>query len=271
MAAHRPLALVVLAWLAAPVAGAADPALASDLKAAADAAFAEKQYTKALHLLHRAWAAQPSPGLIANQGIVLKTMGEYARAVEKFEAFIRLSDDPGQLELAEVEVRRMKPEVLVVSEPPGAVVRFDNEPKAVGATPVRSRLLVGTHVVWLEAAGYQRAQLSFGVELGEPRTVSIQLEPARPVVDSAAADLEPRSRVLPYASFGTGAAAAVAAALFALSAKQEAGARDEATTHAAWREHDDAAHSRATGVYVAGGLMVSAIAAGALLLLLEGD
>lgn len=282
--------MLLLAALLSPPALAADPARAERLKTEAEAAFAEGRLEEALRLLDAAYAADPQPGLIANQGLVLDKLGRYADAVAAFERFLATQPPADKVEAARAILLRLKPEVRIESEPPGAEVRIDDGGRRLGRTPLKLYLVAGPHVVRLTHPEFQPIEQRIEVRPGEPMTVRVPLTapvavaapvhtpaPRRRPAPGEADDLlgdeistgGPSLRTWGWISLGVGAAAAGASVTMLVLGLDAIDARDGATTGAAWDDHQASAEAYNTGYLVSGGVALAALSTGLVLLLLD--
>ena len=277
MRAAAPLLCALL--LAAPSARADDPAAARSLKSAADEAFVQGDFERALRLLEKAYAAHPEPSYIANQGLVLEKMGRYADAVTALERFLANEPDLSRAEAAEKVIHRLKPWLRVTSEPSGAAVRLDGA--ALGRTPLQERVLVGHHTLVIEQQGFDAVTRSIEVVAGSAQPVEVRLvattvrpvtrvEPIRPAEPwsppvRARRDL----RLWAYVAWGGAVVAGGAAgALYGLGL-QAIDARDGADSAAQWDEENDRAATMQTGVVAAGATAGALAIGGAVLFLLH--
>ncbi len=135
----------------------------AELRAQAEAAIRAGEGVRALMLLEQAYALQPDPALIANQGLVYERMGQFAKAAEAFARYLETEPPPGKRVAAEAALDRLRPELLLDSEPAGARVFFDGA-VAAGRTPLKSRLVAGAHTIRLELEGYASLEEGFAVE-----------------------------------------------------------------------------------------------------------
>lgn len=240
------------AWGAA-WAGPGKKAQAAALEDAANEAFAEGQLIEALQLLKKAYALDPRPGLIANQGLVLEKMGEPARAVERFERYLSMGPAAEGREMAELKVDRLKPEVLFVSSPGGAAVTVDGGPEVVGHTPTKVRVLAGAHFAELRLEGFIVARPDFEVRAGQINKVEVPL--VRQVVEAPPAQPD---RTWAWAATTGGGLALASAAVFGGLTLSELSARDDAGDVPTWEGHADQAHQYSVAAYASLGLSAAA-------------
>ncbi|MCB9537055.1 MAG: hypothetical protein H6704_12455 [Myxococcales bacterium] len=120
--------------------------------------------------MQQAHAEDPAPGYVANQGVVLEAMGQYAEAVAAFERYLATSPPPAKRTAAEATVRRLRPEVVVGSVPAGGAGALRRgRRRGGGVTPLRVRLVAGPHFAELSLTGHRPARPAFVVEPGEGR------------------------------------------------------------------------------------------------------
>ena len=262
---------------------------AARLKEEADAAFGAGRFMEALRLLQIAYKLHPDPGLIANQGLVLAKLGQIKRAVDKFELYLSFKPPPDKREMAELHVSRLKPEVILLTQPSGATVYLDGGEKPVGTTPMRVGIVAGSHFVQFRLDGYLPGQRGFDVKLGEPMKVELGLDkraaddppppipvvvpppkpvPATPVVQI---DIPPPPPPVPdhtwgWVSLGTGGVAAGTAGLFAILTVQALDERDGASSVAEHRHYNDRAQTYEMTTYATIGLAAIAVGMGVYLL-----
>ncbi len=237
-------ALTTLLTLAAAYGAEVD-----SLKEKAEAAIRAGDGPRALALLEQAYAADPQPGLVANQGVVYERLGQIERAVAAFERYLTL-DPPGPKRLAaEATLRRLKPEVVLVSAPDSATVWIDG--RAVGRTPLTLRLPAGRHAARLEARGHAPLVPRFEVPMGEPTRLSYTLVPLpeAPVPDATVG----------WTVMGGGAAAVVTAGVFGWMTADAVRARDEATSLHDFGARQDDANAYLVGTLVSAGVGLAAM------------
>lgn len=240
------------------------PAAADRLKAAADAAFRRGAHLEALLFLEQAWKADPRPGFLANKGLVLERLGEYERALAAYRRYLETEPPPEKRTVVEVAIDRLRPEVLIVSDPPGAEVMLDDDAAPRGRTPLRMRVPAGSHLVRFRLAGHRDGQAPLVVEPGRGGAVQVTLAPletppARP------------HRTWGYIALGGALSAGIAGGVLLTLARTEADARDDADSLRAWHAHDDRAQRLANGGYVAFGVGALALGVAAWLLLGQDD
>ncbi|MBU1429700.1 PEGA domain-containing protein, partial [Myxococcota bacterium] len=192
----------------------------------------------ALAALNAAYQLDPDPRYIANQGLVLEQLGQYARAVERFERYLSLTTAPEKRELASLNIERLKPKILFTSDPPGASIFVDGAKAAVGLTPCHVAILVGAHYAELRKPGFKPARATFEVHKGAPGVVEARLEPKAKPADQPPPLTAPPTAAPRWGALGLSAAAALTSAALLYQMNQEVRARDEAGRLAVWDEHD---------------------------------
>lgn len=227
---------------------AAGPVHAADarvdpLKAAADEAFRQGDHLRALVFLEQAYALDPQPGILANRALILERLGDHKRALAEFEAYLATDPTPEKRAAAETAVRRLKPEVLVTSEPPGAQVYVDEGAEAVGVTPLRTPLASGAHLLRVTLEGFSTAQSSMLVEPGRPTTAHFKLVGGLGPQAQPATSTPPNHRTVAYVALATGVLAAAAGGTFAVLLHDTVDERDDADTRARWNELDQRAQT----------------------------
>ncbi len=264
--------LALLAATFRPTPAVADPRRAAHLKSLADAAMVGGDAARALALLQQAHAEDPQPGFIANQGVVLEHMGQYAAAVAAFERYLASDPPAAKRAAAEATVARLRPPVVVSSDPAGASVHFDGRGPSAGVTPLRTRLLAGPHFAELRLDGYRVARPAFQLDPGRGATVQVRLEPAVAPGVAAAVEGAPARRpvrVWGWVATGAGGVALAASALLLAQAFSEADARDAARSRGDYDDHEGAANRLLGATYGLAGM--GAIGVGVGLWWLLGD
>lgn len=267
-------ALILFGVLA--TAAHATPEDSARLKVEADRLFVEGDYAGALVKLQAAYKADPNPGLIANQGLVLEQMGEHAAAAEAFERFLATRPPVFKARKAHEVLARIKPEVEVVTDPPGAdVTVVDGSARKLGTTPLRTRLVVGTHTIELRLAGHHPAELAVRVWPGRALTVRQALvrdpnapveKPARPVESGG----ERHGSVWAWALLGGAAVAGGAAGAFYVLGDDAVSARDASRTGADWDAHQDDVELWNASYLTAAGVAGAALIGGVVLMFTGG-
>lgn len=241
------------------------------------------EYPAALRLLQKAYATDPNPKYVANQGIAFLEMGHYAESAERFEWFLENVDDLDDQALAESFLMRLRPQVIIVSRPPGADVIIDRESR--GRTPLILDLLAGDHLVEVRKAGFEPVHRAVAIKLNEGQTIELILEASPeplPVAAKPTDGIAGRAAVGPtddggwgtqqwgWTALGVGLASGVASAVTGTLAFERTAERDAATSRTEWRAAQGEAESLAVYYYAAGGLATAALVAG-VVMLVAGD
>jgi hypothetical protein len=258
--------LVIVSLLALPA--FAEPSLREQ----ADAAFERGEHARALFLLEKAYEESKEPGLVANQGLVLQSMGEHARAAEAFERYLAMEPPPEKRRAAELALDRLKPEVIVTSEPSGARVYVDTSSTSSGLTPLKLRLVVGSHFLSIRKTGYADATPTFDIELGKSHTVRQVLKAEAVAAPKPEAEASGWGQEhWGWTAIGTGVAAGGAAGVFFYLT----GARKEEQEGAVSNEEFDhlggLVETYNTAYIVSGIVAVVAVGTGVTLLLTADD
>ena len=232
---------------------------ANALKAKADAAYVNESWVEALAFLDEAYALDPRPGLIANQGLVLVKMEDYPRAVAAFRRFLATNPPAKKAARALSEIKRIEPPLRVESKPPGATVRLAGATTSLGRTPLRSRLVIGQHELVIELKGYPAKTVPVEVLSGTETKIAVSfitqpVKPKRPRRPQAAAvplpvitgSVEPahpgRARTKwGWVALGLGGVAAGGAVTAYVLGTAEIDDRDGAKDRAVWDAHQDTA------------------------------
>ncbi|MEZ4471090.1 MAG: PEGA domain-containing protein [bacterium] len=268
----RALALAAALLIALP-AHAYDPVAADALKAEADKLFMARDYPAALEKLKAAYALDPQPGYIANQGLVLQRMGKAAEAVEAFDRFLATDPEPDKAAMARDVVERLRPEVEILSDPPGATVSTLDD-KELGTTPLKSRLVVGEYTLVFSLRRYDPVEARLVVREGRKATISQTLVAQKnaPQLTEVIVQQKPGAgdRLWTWVALGGAAAAGAAAGVLYGLASSEIDDRDAARTSAAWDDHQASAETFSLGFWTAAGVGAAALVAGGILFFREG-
>ncbi len=254
----------------------ASPTQAMKLKRAADQAFVDGDYALALKRLRAAYAADPQPGFIANEGLVLEQMAEYRGAAEAFERFLATKPTAEKARAALKVLARIKPEVEVVTDPPGAEVRLvDGSARSLGKTPLRTRLVAGTYTMSLRLAGHAPAEIAIRVWPGRALSVRQALARESNVMADQVRPIDPKKKrrggtKWGWVLLGGAAVAGGAAGAFYVLGDDAVSARDGARSGASWDEHQSDAELWNTSYLTAAGLAGAALVGGVVLLLSGG-
>jgi len=137
-------------------------------KALADEAYSKGDLLACLAHLRAAFEVSRHPRYIANQGLVYTDLGRYKEAAESLEYFISTNPPPDKRRSAQQEINLLRPEVKVVTNPPGADLALNTEGRSLGTTPLKVRLLAGEHPITLTKNGYDTLSVSLYVIPGKP-------------------------------------------------------------------------------------------------------
>ena len=141
-----------------------------ELKESADEAYNRRDYQEALDELQKAYVLTKNPRYIANQGLVFEDMKRYKEAVDALEFFIQTKPSKEKIRSAQQVINRLRPEVKIITDPPGALVQFKSKKTSSGETPLKLRLISGEHPMTLTADKY------------EPLSVTLFVIPDKPVL-----------------------------------------------------------------------------------------
>ena len=137
-------------------------------KALADEAYAQGDLVASLAHLRAAYEVSRHPRYIANQGLVYTDLGRFKEAVESLEYFLSTNPPIEKRRSAQQEINLLRPEVKIVTTPPGAELTLSKEGRSLGATPLKVRLLAGEHPITLSKSGYDTLSVSLYVIPGKP-------------------------------------------------------------------------------------------------------
>jgi tetratricopeptide (TPR) repeat protein len=143
-------------------------------------AFAEKRYKDAIDLFLAADSIAKASAFAYNAGLAYEKMGDTANALRWTREYLRRKPDAKDSFAAKQRIRRYElalkkkgvQQVTVLSEPCGATVLVDDDPK--GVTPWTGELSPGKHRALVQLRGYQDAQRTF--ELTASRALDVKLE-----------------------------------------------------------------------------------------------
>lgn len=272
-----------LLTLAAAPAQAADPNRAAALEAEGKAAYREGDYLLAVQKFTEAYAANPDPAIRANQGLAYEALGENARALEAYQAFLQSNPPPEKAVKAKERVAALAPEVQITSDPPGARIYIDDEVKPVGETPATLKLVAGRHDVALRKPGFKLEKVVVRVRMSTPTSATAKLRPdgnspaRRPTLGTNAP--VPVREVTPmggggpptasWVAFGVGAAAVAGVVAFQVMGRSAADERDGAQSSSAWDAWNDRVALHNAGFLVSTGVAVAAVGTGVTLWLLN--
>jgi hypothetical protein len=155
----------------------------------ADAAFRGKRLQEALATWREAWALKRSPFVACNIGRAERLVGSAREAADFLSLCLRLSAAPttpdekrrfGQFAADLKHVRGQVAALTIAASESGARIHIDD--RLIGVSPLPGEVFVepGEHRVTAILEGYDRAQMTIGVQPGEARTVSIVLTKPAP-------------------------------------------------------------------------------------------
>jgi len=228
-----PLALALL--LAVPLGTDAHAAAAASDRAAARKHFErgtrlyqEARFEEAAAAFEEAYRLRPNGVVHYNLGQCHEKLGNLEKALDAYRAYLRevpKAEDRATVEqlIANLEARteaRRRPEVNIASEPPGAQVRLDGA--AVGATPWRGPVEVGTHELELTHPGHAPLRRGLEVRLGEPVQLQLSLTPEVARTAGVREVPVPRKRTWTWVAAGAAGVAAASAVTLGLMARSDA-------------------------------------------------
>ena len=180
MSATSIVLLALLAQASSPTVGAQDKAKAKGLLSEGSAIYKKGDYAGALEKFEAAYAAYPSPKLWFNIGQVNRDLGRPVEALEAFEKFLALAPDasPDTLEDARssvVELQKKLGQVRIECETAGAELRVDG--KSIGRAPLAKPLWLtpGRHQVTGAYPGTAPAMEDVEISAGSMRSAVIRL------------------------------------------------------------------------------------------------
>jgi tetratricopeptide (TPR) repeat protein len=253
------------------------------------AAYEEGRFSQAITAFVAADQAAPRPALAFNIARAYDRLDDGALALRFYREYLRRELSPVNVEgvrtrIAELESAlsaRGLQQVTILSEPAGAFVSIDGQPR--GPTPWTGELAPGRHDVSLLKEGYAVVKRELVLEAAHATDLRVELDvptvpAARPAVAAAAPKASPspptssrRPSFGPWrwVTLGTGGATLVAAAGFELArAAAERDAR-AATTQIEYVDRFRAMRSRQTAARVLVGVGGAIVVAGGVLVALD--
>jgi hypothetical protein len=243
-------------------------------------AFRDARYREAVANFLAADALVPSAALSYNIALAYDKLKETARALSFYRDYLRRRADGENSEEVAARIRALELELMkkgvqqltVLSEPPGATLRIEDEP--VGRTPWTGEARPGEHRLTLTRKGHLPATRTVLLPAANAIDVRVRLEPEMPgaaagpplerVVKKRLA-LTPlpepgppppppsRSTVVPWLTVGVGAAALAASGTFALLRQQsETEAESALTEQQREKREDQADRYRTTSLVLLG-------------------
>jgi tetratricopeptide (TPR) repeat protein len=288
-------ALLAAAAMAQPLAAAAQPAApaapsGTALEQAREKyqrgaeAYKARRYQEAIDRFLEADRLASSPAFAFNVAVAYEDLGDRARALHWFRAYLRRA--PNAKDRADIERRisRLQGElhakgvqqVSVESVPEGAKLTVDGRP--VGTTPWAGELAPGKHVAAAQLDGHREARQEFVLAPDQPMDVSLSLAPdeqrpstpADPVAVDRAQPLEaPGVRPLTWISLGVGALGLGGALGFELARSAAEDDANQAPTQLEALEAAETMGDRRTISRVLLGVGAAATVAGGVLLIID--
>jgi hypothetical protein len=188
----RSMALILAAFIAEARAEAPDVeelrTRGRELSENARRAFKGGQYEEAARLYLEAFELAKQgglgekPQLLYNAALAYERSARCDRVADVLTEYSRVAPKEAPAVAGRLqEAARCAPLVLVQSDPAGADVSIDGEPR--GKTPLELRLVAGLHRLGLERVGFTRVDLPLTVDRGVSRTVTLRLTPATRMVN----------------------------------------------------------------------------------------
>ncbi len=153
-----------------------DQALAKEkaYKSQADNEYNRGDYRKALVSLQRAYLISKKARYVANQGLVLEKMQRYSDAIKALEYYLHTNPPAEMARSAQLVIHRLRPEIKIETDPPGAQVMVNKE--TLGLTPLTFRLMAGEHPLELNLQGYDQRKVTLFVLPGKPVFAQYKLD-----------------------------------------------------------------------------------------------
>ena len=143
-------------------------------KVQADEEYARGDYRNALVSLQRAYLISKKARYIANQGLVLEKMQRYSDAIKALEYYLLTKPPSSMARSAQQVINRLRPEVKIETDPPGANIILNHE--VLGKTPYTFRLIAGEHPLELSLKGYDARSVTLFVIPGKPVFAQYKLD-----------------------------------------------------------------------------------------------
>ena len=143
-------------------------------KAQADDEYNRGDYRRALVSLQKAYLISKKARYIANQGLVLERMQRYPDAIKALEYYLKTKPSVDMARSAQQVINRLRPEVKIETDPPGAEVIVNRE--VIGLTPLTFRLIAGEHPLGLSLRGYDKRKVTLFVIPGKPVFAQYKLD-----------------------------------------------------------------------------------------------
>lgn len=265
------------------------PALAQDaraLKAEADRAYKDGDYSLALEKLDAAFEVSQNPALRANMGLVYNAMGDYASAVEAFEAFLASDPPAAKAAKAQAFIAKLMVPVTFSSTPPGAQVFLATKPKPLGTTPLEAQVVAGSHQVRFVLKGHEPRTQRLRTYPKRPAQLTVMLAPKENVVSPFAQAQRRRANSLnttktihtptpnttwAWVAFGVAGVATGGVVVSQLLGRGAVDDRDAAQSGAVWDDAQGQVETWNTGFLVSAGVATVALGAGLALLWTQDD
>ena len=265
---------------------------------AAVSAYQAGHYQQAIKLFLVADQLAPRAALAFNIAQAYDRLEDSPGALRFFREYLRRETSPGNGEgvrkrIAELEgalAAQGVQQLTVLSEPPGAFVSIDGQPR--GATPWTGELVPGNHRLTLLKEGFGVITRDVTLEAARAADVNVELEAApdpsrQPAVvpssvSAPAAAPPPPPPVAshpqpaphpfgpwPWLTLGAGGAALVAAGAFELARSSDEQAAEDAKTQIDYVEAHDSAQAHQTTARVLAGVGGALVVAGGVLVALD--
>jgi hypothetical protein len=267
-------------------------------------AFRNARYREAVANFLAADALVPSAALSYNIALAYDKLEETARALSFYRDYLRRRAEGENSEEVAARIRALELELMkkgvqqltVLSEPPGAILRIEEEP--VGRTPWTGEVRPGEHRLTLTRKGHLPATRTVLLPAANAIDVRVRLEPEIAEKEPLVAAVEPppperlvkkrvaltplpepgpppppssRSTVVPWLTVGVGAAALAASGTFELLRQQSETEAESALTEQQREKREDQADRYRTTSLVLLGTGGGLVLTGAALLLFGGS
>ncbi len=161
----------------APATPEARAARVAELKQKSGEALTAGNQELALQRIEAAIKLSDDPGLIANKGFILQKLGQYKESVAAFQNYLELAPGEGpKAEMARRFLARLMPQVTFNSAPPGATVTQQGQKAPMGTTPFRAKVVAGTVLFIMTIDGYKPLRHLVKIVPDTPLTVDVELE-----------------------------------------------------------------------------------------------
>jgi hypothetical protein len=145
------------------------------------ALYNDGDFSGALAEFEGAYRSHPTPGVLYNIGLTLKSLRRYSESIAKLEQYLQqeqklTSERRSEVQQLITEMRALLADVTIYIVPDGASVLLDG--RTIGTSPLRPvGIPAGNHVIEVTADGFQPARKEVIVTAGVPMAIELKLAP----------------------------------------------------------------------------------------------